>query len=144
VGAGTTCPFCDLVAGRSPASIVFEDERAVAVMDIQPLNPGHVLVLPRKHASGLADLDERIGAHIFTIALRTQRALRRSELRCDGVNLLLADGEVAGQEVFHVHLHVLPRFSGDGFGFVSKPASRPPRDELEAAAARIREAWGPE
>jgi histidine triad (HIT) family protein len=136
------CPFCELVAGQTPASLVFEDENAVAVMDIHPLTPGHVLVLPREHASGLSDLDERTGAHLFRIALRTQRALRGSELRCEGVNLFLADGEVAGQEVFHVHLHVLPRFTGDGFGLVYKSSSRPRREDLDAVAADIRRAWG--
>lgn len=142
MSVGKTCPFCELVAGQAPASIVFEDENAVAVMDIQPLTPGHVLVLPREHAAGLSDLDERTGAHLFKIALRTQRALRGSGLRCDGVNLFLADGEAAGQEVFHVHLHVLPRFEGDGFGLVYERSSRPRREDLDAAAARIRSAWG--
>jgi histidine triad (HIT) family protein len=141
VSAEKACPFCQLVAGETPASIVFEDDDAVAAMDIEPLTPGHVLVLPREHASTLSDLDENIGAHVFRIALRTQRALRGSGLRCDGVNLLLADGEAAGQEVFHVHLHVLPRFEDDGFGLVYKRARRPSRGDLDAAAVRIRRAW---
>ena len=137
----SACAFCQLVAGQAPASVVFEDEDAVAVMDIQPLLPGHVLVLPRQHASGLSELDESTGAHLFRIGLRTQRALRGSGLRCEGVNLFLADGEAAGQEVFHVHLHVLPRLEGDGFGLVYERSSRPSRDDLDAAAARIRRAW---
>jgi histidine triad (HIT) family protein len=83
MSAEKACPFCELVAGRTPASIVFEDEDAVAVMDIEPVIPGHVLVLPRHHASGLSDLDESTGAHLFRIALRTQKALRglRAPLR---------------------------------------------------------------
>jgi histidine triad (HIT) family protein len=141
MSAEKACPFCELVAGRTPASIVFEDEDAVAVMDIEPVIPGHVLVLPRHHASGLSDLDESTGAHLFRIALRTQKALRGSGLRCDAVNLFLADGEAAGQEVFHVHLHVLPRFEDDGFGLVYERARRPSRGDLDAAAARIRRAW---
>jgi histidine triad (HIT) family protein len=141
VNAEETCPFCELVAGRTPASIVFADEDALAVMDRQPLTPGHVLVLPTRHASGLSDLAEGAAAHMFTIALRTQRALRGSGLRCDGVNLFLADGEAAGQEVFHVHLHVLPRFEGDGFRVLYERSSRPRREDLDAAAARIRRAW---
>ncbi|MFE6176189.1 HIT family protein [Streptomyces sp. NPDC056464] len=94
--------------------LVYEDAVA-AFMDLQPVTPGHVLVVPKAHAVGLEDLDETLGCHMWAAAHRLARALRRSDLRCDGVNLFLADGEAAFQEVFHVHLHVFPRFAGDGF-----------------------------
>jgi histidine triad (HIT) family protein len=113
-------------------------------MDIQPVNPGHVLVVPNVHSSLLSDLDEHTGAHLFVVAMRIAAALRRSGLRCEGINLFLADGEAAFQEVFHVHLHVLPRYTGDGFDLVFGPHydRRPDRAELDDAAAKIRIAGG--
>jgi histidine triad (HIT) family protein len=122
--------------------MVYADERCAAFMDIQPVNPGHLLVIPIRHASSLADLDEDTGAHMFRIAHRLAGALRRSSVRCEGVNLFLADGRAAGQEVFHVHLHVLPRYIGDGFGLRFHPSyfDRPKRSQLDEVAAKIRRA----
>jgi diadenosine tetraphosphate (Ap4A) HIT family hydrolase len=109
-------------------------------MDTQPVNPGHVLVIPTRHAAGLAELDQESGPHMFRTAQRVAQALRKSDLRCEGINLFLADGAVAGQEIFHVHLHVLPRYAGDGFGFKFGPhyGRRPPREDLDQAAKQIR------
>ncbi len=133
------CIFCQMLAGRQPASVVYRDERCAAFLDIRPVNPGHLLVVPIRHASGLAELDEEDGAQIFRVGRRLAAALRRSGVRCEGVNLFLADGAEAGQEVYHVHLHVLPRYRGDGFGLRFGPGSRqsPPRAELDALAGQI-------
>jgi histidine triad (HIT) family protein len=137
-----SCLFCDIAVGQEEASLVYEDELALAVMDIQPVTPGHLLVMPRRHAACLADLEEEDSDALLRVARRAAAALRASGLRCEGVNLFLADGEAAGQEVFHVHLHVLPRFGGDGFELRLPPDySVRPRAELEAAAAKIRTAW---
>lgn len=135
-----SCIFCEIIGGQAPASFVYEDEAVVAFMDIQPVNPGHLLVVPRGHAPHLADLDSQVGGHLFRVGQRLAAALRRSTLRCEGVNLYLADGEAAGQEVWHVHLHVLPRFDGDGFGLRFGPdyGRWPGRDSLDATAAAIR------
>ena len=86
-------------------------------MDIRPVNPGHLLVIPLVHAAGLTTLESDTGAQMFRVGQRLAEAIRRSGVRCEGINFLLADGEAAGQEVFHVHLHVIPRYAGDGFGF---------------------------
>lgn len=138
----TGCVFCAIVAGEAEASVVGEDERGVAFLDIQPVTPGHLLVVPRRHADDLAGLDPDDGAAAFGLAQRSAAALRRSGLRCEGVNVWLADGEAAGQDVFHVHLHVVPRFPGDGFGLHFPPDyGMRARDELDETAARIREAW---
>src|SRR5256886_11448014 len=109
-------------------------------MDIQPVNPGHVLVVPNAHAPYLADLDEETGAHLFKVAQRISNALRKTDVKCEGVNLFLADGEAAGQEVFHVHLHVFPRYKADGFGLRFGPAyfQKPTRAELDAVAEKMR------
>ena len=130
--------FCEIIAGRAESSLVYRDEHVVAFMDIRPLTPGHVLVVPRRHADYLEALDEDLGARMFTAGHRLARALRRSGLPCDGVNLFLADGEAAFQEVFHVHLHVLPRTPGDGFR-IKAAWRRPGREELDLAAAKVRQ-----
>jgi len=133
------CIFCAILAGRQPASFVYRDERCAAFLDIRPVNPGHTLVVPIRHAANLAELDPEDGAQMFRVARRLAAMLRRSGLRCEGVNLFLADGEAAGQEIFHVHLHVLPRFRGDGFGLRFPPGygQHPPRAELDQIARRI-------
>lgn len=131
------CVFCRIVAGTARASVVYADGRAVAFLDIAPMTPGHLLVVPRVHVRGLADLDPETGGHVFRVAQRLAAALRRSGLRCDGVNFFLADGAAAFQEVFHLHLHVLPRWRGDGVK-LGYQAGRPSRAELERQAADVR------
>ncbi len=134
------CVFCKLASGEGEVSIVFQDDRCLAFMDIQPVNAGHVLVIPNKHAPDLASLNVEDGAHIFRVAQRVAGALGSAGVRCEGVNFFLADGEAAGQEVFHVHLHVFPRFVGDGFRLAFPPAysQRPERSDLDAVAEKIR------
>ena len=137
-----TCVFCELVAGKLPISVIDETEDVVALMDIQPVNPGHILIIPKRHAPYLADLDPTLGGHIFAMGMRVAAALRTCGVRCEGVNLFLADGEAAGQEVFHAHLHVFPRFLGDGFGlkFSPKYFVLPSRADLDDIAKDIRKA----
>jgi diadenosine tetraphosphate (Ap4A) HIT family hydrolase len=132
------CIFCKIIAGEAPASKVYEDELCMAFLDIQPITPGHVLVIPKEHAVGLGDLRLEVGGHLFTVAQAIAAAIRASELKCDGINLHLADGAIAGQDVFHVHLHVVPRFQGDGFGFRRGSWEKPDRAELDWIAAGIK------
>jgi histidine triad (HIT) family protein len=133
------CVFCRIVEGAAPASVVHADDTAVAFLDIAPITPGHLLVVPRAHAVGLADLDPATGRHVFGVAQQLAAAMRASGLRCEGVNLFLADGAAAFQEVPHLHLHVLPRWRGDRFK-LSYKAGRPSRAELETQAADLRAA----
>jgi histidine triad (HIT) family protein len=136
------CVFCAIVAGTGEASVVLQDDRVTAFMDIRPVTPGHTLVVPNTHATYLADLDPEDGGWMFRAALRVAAALRASDLTCDGVNFYYADGEAAGQEVFHAHLHVFPRFAGDGWR-IDSPAFRnplPPRTVLDGHAQAVREA----
>ncbi len=137
----SSCIFCDIVRGAAPASIVYSDEQVMAFMDIRPINPGKMLVIPRTHAACLAELQSELGGQMFQVAMRLAQAVRQTSLNCEGVNLFLADGAIAGQEVFHVHLHVLPRFRGDGFGFRFGPdyGTLPARDALDGIAAAIRQ-----
>jgi diadenosine tetraphosphate (Ap4A) HIT family hydrolase len=136
------CVFCAIAAGRADASFVYEDETAVAFMDLHPVTPGHLLVVPRKHTVGLEDLDPAIGAHIWSVGHDMARALRRSGIRCEGINVFVCDGEVAFQTVFHFHLHVIPRYAGDGWTVIPEPAERE-RSLLDGDAQVIRDAIGP-
>ena len=131
------CTFCEIVAGRLPSSELYHDDLVVAFLDIRPITTGHLLVVPRSHAPGLADLPEPAGGAIFTTAQHLAAALRESGVQCEGINFFLADGTAAGQEVDHVHLHVLPRFAGDGFK-LSASFLAPDRADLDATAQLIR------
>ncbi len=143
MAAHPACVFCRILRQEAEASLTYHDDLVTAFLDIRPVNRGHTLVVPNAHTADLADLDPAVGARMFAVGQRLAGALRRSGLRCEGVNLYLADGQAAGQEVLHVHLHVVPRFGGDGFnlrrGFRFE---RPARDELNTTAARIRDALG--
>ena len=136
------CVFCKILAGDIPGTFVYQDDVCAALLDIQPVNPGHLLVIPVQHARYLANLDEGTAGHLMRIAHRMAAGLRRSGLRCEGTNLFLADGEAAMQEVPHVHLHVFPRFQNDGFGLRFGPVYevKPTREVLEEAGGRIRDA----
>ncbi len=137
----TDCIFCDILNGAASASMIYRDEIVTAFMDIQPINLGHVLVIPNIHAAYLSELNEKVGAHLFKVAMRIAAAIRQSSVKCEGVNIFLADGEAASQDIFHVHLHVIPRFTGDGFRLKFGPnyGFRPGRDELNEIAEKIRE-----
>ena len=133
------CVFCEIVAGRLESSVVHDDDRVLAFMDLNPISPGHLLVIPKEHGAALADVDPDDGARLFRVGQSLAGAVRRTGLRVEGVNLFLADGEAAGQEVFHTHLHVLPRFDGDGFRLQVRSGT-PSRGELDEVAGAIRAA----
>ena len=135
------CVFCEIVAGRSPVSAFYEDDRVLGLMTIGPVNEGHALVIPRRHATHLADLDEETGRRMWTVAQRAAAAIRASGVRCEGINLFLADGAAASQAVFHVHLHVFPRFRGDPFRLVVDRDAKPPREALDRVAGQLRAAY---
>jgi len=140
----TDCIFCQIVEGKIPSTKVYQDDVCIAFMDIQPLTRGHVLVIPRSHAGGLADLPPQTGGHLFQVGQKIAKAMRKSSLKAEGINFFLADGKVAFQTVFHVHLHVIPRTEGDGFGlkFGAEYGKPPERSELERTAGQIQEALG--
>ncbi len=136
----SACIFCDILSGSTPASFILRDAWCAAFMDNHPVNRGHMLVVPVRHVELLAELDGESLAHMLQMAQRVEIALRTSGIRCEGVNLYLADGRPAGQEVMHVHLHVIPRFPGDGHHLRFSPTyfAQPASQDLEADAALIR------
>ena len=136
-----TCVFCDIIADDSKTSMVYEDKTVIVIMDIRPINPGHLLVIPKKHFPYLKDMDEKTGQHLFKITHRMAEAVKNSGVKCEGVNLFLADGEAAFQEIFHLHMHVFPRFKGDDFGFTASWQLKPSRKEMDRIAEKIRTAY---
>ena len=136
------CIFCSIVAGDADASVVYQDDQVTAFMDLMPANPGHLLVIPNQHASGLADLPDTAGGKMMIVGRRLADAIRRSGVRVEGVNLFLADGEVAGQVVFHTHLHVIPRYAGDGVAFSFGHTSMAERKDLDELAQQIQDHLG--
>jgi histidine triad (HIT) family protein len=134
------CVFCDISKGESPASFIYQDDAVIAFLDIQPVNTGHVLVVPRVHHELMGEYDDLTLGRTWSVVQRVDQALRRSGAPCEGINLLVADGEAAFQDVPHFHVHVIPRVKGDGFGLVFPPnyENLPPRTQLDAWAAAIR------
>jgi len=136
----TGCTFCAIVEGKEEASVVYEDDLTLAFMDVHPVVPGHALVVPKRHFPDIFSLEEPWGSASFRTAQWVAEAVRRA-FGAEGLDLLQLNGRAGGQTVFHFHIHVVPRYSGDGFGFYSKRKSVS-REELEAQATRIREAMG--
>jgi len=135
------CIFCKIVKGELPCSRVYEDEEFLALMDIKPINRGHVLVIPKKHFELVSEMDKTDINKMMVVAGKINSAIRKSGIRCEGINFFLADGKAAGQEVPHVHLHLFPRFLNDGFGFKfpDNYENKPPREELERLAEEIKQ-----
>lgn len=141
MAAQERCIFCAIVAGDEPASIVHEDAHTVAFMNIRQANPGHVLVIPRRHVAQIFDLDAELAGHLGRTITQVAGAIRAA-FGVSGLNLWQSNGEIAGQEIFHVHFHLFPRRRGDGW-FQVYPADRPlphpqSRAYLESLAEQVR------
>ncbi|MES2178083.1 MAG: HIT family protein [Gemmatimonadota bacterium] len=136
--AQPTCPFCDLIRGAAEVSMCYEDADVVAFMDVQPVNAGHVLVVPREHFESLEDIPHALAMHLFEVAMELAPVVK-NVANADGLNVVVNSGAAAGQDIFHYHVHVIPRRPDDGFE-VSLPfagSSMPDRTVLDMNAARI-------
>jgi histidine triad (HIT) family protein len=132
------CPFCELIRGASEVSLCYEDAVAMAFMDIQPVNDGHVLVVPREHYERIDDLPREVGLHLYEVATRLIPAIQKVSGAAD-MNIVVNSGPAAGQDVYHFHVHLIPRRADDGFD-VPLPfpgSAMPDRTRLDAMAARI-------
>lgn len=132
--ADENCIFCKIIAGEIPSTAVYEDEDFRAILDVNPAARGHVIILPQKHAANIFELEEAEAAKVFPIAKKIAAALMKT-YHCDGVNILQNNGEAAGQTVFHLHVHVVPRYYGDGVNIMWKPGETP---DLQAVADEIK------
>jgi histidine triad (HIT) family protein len=135
---GGHCIFCDLIKGAAEVSICYEDATAIAFMDIQPVNAGHVLVVPRAHYETLQDIPREVGLHLYQVAARLIPVVQKVAGAAD-MNVVVNSGPAAGQNVFHYHIHLIPRKHGDGFDIpLPFPGSEmPDRTMLDAMAAQI-------
>jgi histidine triad (HIT) family protein len=131
------CVFCEIVAGNERAVRVYEDDVCIAIMDVAPVNRGHLLVIPKRHYDTAFEMPFDEAAHVFGVACLMAKAVREA-VRAEGVNILQNNGRAAWQYIPHVHVHVIPRWIGDGIE-VYWPAERSDYDELEDVAAEIRE-----
>lgn len=107
------CIFCKVVKGEIPSHKVFEDNSVLAFLDINPINEGHTLVIPKKHASNLLEMDEELLSQVMIVTQKIAKAVKEA-VKADGVNLGVNIGKAAGQIIFHAHIHVIPRFENDG------------------------------
>ncbi len=132
------CIFCDLIRGAAEVSMCYEDSKVIAFMDIQPVNAGHVLVVPREHYEVLQDIPRDVGAHMYDVATRLIPVVQKVA-GAEDMNIVVNSGAAAGQNVFHYHIHLIPRKEGDGFDIpLPFPGSEMPnRHLLDAMAAQI-------
>ena len=134
------CIFCQIIQRQAPGSIVYKDELAVAFLDIHAINPGDTMVVPRAHVVDMFEADETLIAHLFTVAKRLLEPIRQVS-GCAGMNIIVANGPEAYQDVFHLHIHLTPRRRGDGF-IVRFPDDFPSpldRAEMDRIASKIRQ-----
>jgi histidine triad (HIT) family protein len=134
--AGDDCIFCAIAAGDGPAEIIEQDEHTVAFMDINPWTRGHALVIPKKHAKNIFEIEDEELEHVAVAAKRLATRIRDT-LHCDGINLLNSAEAAAWQTVFHFHVHVIPRYEDDPLQLPGKPMDVD-QDELAKIAAEIR------
>ena len=130
------CIFCEISSGNAPARFVYNDMHVFAVMSLEQPNPYKVLVIPHAHVETIYDLDDELAASIFQVTAKIARAIR-SASNCDGLNIVQSNGRAGQQDVFHFHLHLVPRFAGDQITFAwdNTPSSR---DILDQYAEEIR------
>ena len=132
------CTFCDLIQGAAEVSMCHEDADSIAFMDIQPVNNGHVLVVPRVHYESLMDVPIELGIHLFKVTMQLANAVRKVT-GTDDLNIVVNSGIAAGQDEPHYHVHIIPRRVGDGFD-IPLPfngSQMPDRTVLDAYAVQI-------
>ena len=132
------CVFCRIVSKQIQSTVVCEDDSTLAFMDIGGVNPGHVLVACKPHVENLFGLDDQQAAALFRTTARVAKAVNNA-FSPHGVSVYQANGRAAGQTVFHAHIHIVPRYEGDGMDLVW-PVKHPSREALEKAAESIRQA----
>jgi histidine triad (HIT) family protein len=136
--AQDSCVFCRIIGGEETVSIVYEDDRAIAFMDIQPVTTGHTLVVSKEHHDTLFDMPEDLAAHCLAVARRLAPGIKKAS-RAESLNLFSANGKAGGQDVCHFHFHLIPVREGQEFPLhlPLADAAIPSRSELDITAARI-------
>lgn len=130
------CIFCKIASGEIPAATIYENSDFRVIMDVAPANRGHALIIPKEHFKDIFDIDAVTAGKVFSLATEVARAMK-GVLNCDGMNIVQNNGTVAGQTVFHFHLHLIPRYEGDGVNINWKP-NESNMEELQELAKEIR------
>ena len=130
------CVFCKIIRGEIPCSKVYEDDLILAFLDIAPFNIGHTVIIPKDHQNSITTLDEIYANRIIKMAPKIGVALMRT-INAEGFNLFLNNGSVAGQTVWHCHMHVLPRFAGDKVVISSEPMKYDSMDQMAELAGKL-------
>ncbi|MCI8416766.1 MAG: HIT family protein [Lachnospiraceae bacterium] len=126
----STCIFCKIANGEIPSSTIYEDEDFRVFLDLGPAAKGHALIVPKEHYASIYELEDTLCSRVFLLAKKL--ALRMREvLHCDGINIMQNNGPVAGQTVFHFHLHLIPRYEGDSAGIRWNPGNVTPEELAE-------------
>jgi histidine triad (HIT) family protein len=131
-----SCIFCKIATKQAPASIVYEDDKVIAFLDIRPLNEGHTLVIPKEHYGTVYDVPEDLISHIYKIAKKLSVAVKDAT-KAEGITIIQQNGHAAGQEVSHLHVHVVPRYEGQKLPHF-RDIPNAGKEQLEPAAERIR------
>ena len=132
-----SCPFCDIINRTAPARVVFETEHALAFFPLEPATPGHTMVVPKEHHETFRDVPDSLIPALWQAVTDVGRALKHV-LQPEGVNVISSAGEAATQTVFHVHVHLVPRWQGDAMGAIWPPKKPTPASTLERIADAIR------
>ena len=130
-----SCTFCKIVRKEAPASTVYEDEKVVAFMSIQPINVGHTLVVPKKHYENVYEIPEEEVAHLYKVVKKLAHAVKKA-VEAEGIRIVQNNGEAAGQVIFHMHVHIIPMNMGQSWMHHATPRGV---DALKDDARRIRE-----
>lgn len=131
------CLFCKIIKKEIPSEVVYEDDRVFAFLDIHPRSPGHTMVIPKVHAEHLLELPDEEIAPLFTAVKRVQEKIEKA-IKPTGYTLGINHGKVSGQEVDHLHFHIIPRWLDDGGKSIHSVVDNPPKEELSEIAERIR------
>ena len=125
------CIFCKIANGEIPSSTIYEDDLFRVILDLSPATKGHALILPKKHMANIFEMDEETAKKVFVLASRITKAMKEA-LNCDGLNIVQNNGEIAGQTVFHFHMHIIPRYKDDGqqINWVPKTSEAAERDMI--------------
>lgn len=137
MGQKDDCIFCKIVRGQIPCVKVFEDEKALAFMDIAPLNQGHILVIPKNHYETILDIEPESYGWLAKITSRISVAIQKS-VNPDGINIMQLNGKAANQVVPHLHIHIVPRNYGDGLSICAWEPAPGPMDQIKATAEAIK------
>lgn len=130
------CLFCKIAGGAIPSEVVYEDESVLAFLDIHPLSPGHTLIVPKVHSDNILDLDDADVAKVF-LSVKKVTALLAEKLAPEGFTIGINHGRIGGQLVDHLHVHVIPRFEGDGGGSLHSVVKNPPKETIYEIRRKI-------